>query len=288
MVNYMSDYKLKEKQAQPSGRALRRFFTLLFVLLAGLVVIYGAMTSPTQTAVVTDTAPAVGFDATTAAPNLTQSVVVDAAPVVNVEQAAPPPAAQPAVDNTAVLMVADTARDARAVADTALAATNALAPRVSALETAVASIPPTPDVQPTLVYFERQAGVQAAQINQLWGFLLAGLGVVTLLGLGLAGVWFRPPAHGRVTVVENRPNLLHGADTVQHGVDTVQNTTSGEPLLISDNKPNIPKRSDQLNEWQRAYIQIKFNRLKTYTAVSNDIWGYHGRNTLKCIKDVVG
>lgn len=287
----MSDYKGSTADyptADKTGGGGRRFAIIMLFLLIGLAVLY---------AVVTSNSPGVeGIDTTPPAPTAVAGVSVNVqqdgpAVSVNVEQAAPPAPPPPVQDNTAALMAADHARDARAVADRALEQTNALHGRVDLLHGRVQVLEAIeiPDLSPTLIHFERQTESVQQQLSYITSGLIVTLLAMALLAIGLLWLVSRPtyPPHG-LTIAENQPHLLHGDSTVLHGDSTVLDIGSGEPLVISENKPVIPKKSTELRDWERAYIQTNYNRLKTYTAVSNHIWGYHGKKTLQCIKDVVG
>lgn len=193
----MNKYKegwndLPDKPADVPGRGLRRFLTLLAVAIVGLVVIYGAATSETPTAVVTDHAPAVGFDATTPPP----AVAVDAAPSVNVSVENPP-----AVDNTVALMAYQSAAAAQNRADAAHELAAALYPRVVDLETAAGAVV---DPSPTLVAFDSRLTAVSQQLDALTAVLVVALVALVLLGTAVAMIHNRTPTP-RLTIQQTAP-----------------------------------------------------------------------------------
>lgn len=271
------DYPTVDKPAVITA-GFRRFLILLVLFGIGLVLLVGVVTDPSDVPAPPDTITATP----TAVPSGVTVNVEQSAPAVNVnvQQDAPPP---PPPDNAPALIAQQTALDARARADMAYNTAAALAPRVDALEAGHERLAAAPDIQPTLVAFEQNHGRLQSELNQLrWGVLGAFIGL-GLLGLVMGLMLFphgRAPHPTTLTISQNDPVQLHGADTVQ-------STTSGEPLVIRRGRPELATRVDDLSNDEKRYIQHTYNRLKTYSGTCRHIWGYHNSTTLACVKSVV-
>ncbi|MCA9979465.1 MAG: hypothetical protein KDD89_01475 [Anaerolineales bacterium] len=280
-----NDLPTAEKQTAVPGRGLRRFLVLLAILLGGLALLFfWPEAEPDNNLLLTATPTAVS--------GVSVNTAVDAAPNVSVNVEAPPPAVQPAPpDNTAALMANETARDARAVADSAMVAVNALAPRVAAVETRTAAVD---DIPPTLLRFEQSAADTAADISLLSWFLVATLVFLFALCLVVGWLVLRPPTPAHGLVIDQRPDyeqnrpeptrtvLRTEAVPLVEPVNTVQNgsaRTDSEPMKLDPSRP--------LTLAERRMILHWYTILHSYTAVAKYIYGYKNDTTFNRVKDVV-
>ncbi len=231
----MSDYKGDFADYKGGGGGGRLFALIMLFVLVGLVLIYALLSEPNSPArdelPMDTTAPTAVAVAPGTSVNVEQAApAVNVESNVNVEQA--PPAAAPAivVDNTAALMAADSARDARAAADTALAGVNALASRVAAVETRTAVVD---DLSPALLVFEQRTAQATADIDLIvWG-LLAVLGVLMLLSTAVGWLTMRPPT------------LPRGYTIDQHQIHSTPPRKLTRALLRPNNGlPEVNRRSE--------------------------------------------
>ncbi len=289
----MQDYKDYPEVSKGSGGGGRRFLILLAVCLAGLLIIYGAVYEPTHEPadvlpVPTAVNPSTAVDVY-AAPAV--RVESNSNPVVNVEQAPAPAVVQ---DNTAVLLAADTARDARLVADNALAAHSALVPRVAAVETRLAAVESDTavlaDIPPTLLRFEEQTARAATDIDLIVGGLLAVLVVLMLLATAVGWLTMRPPTLPRGYTIDQRPDYDQNPPEPARtrSVPLVEplepfRTVQLEPVR-TDLKldPNVP-----MTRAERQQILYWWKNLNSYTAVAKLLYGSKNGNTFNRVKSII-
>jgi hypothetical protein len=292
LMNKYNDYKPTKEQG--SGGGFRRFIFLLLAMafLAFMVAAWtgGVVTEKHggDTAVVTTVTPGAGV-----AVHVQQS-----APAVSVaiEQAPAPPTN----DNTVALLAYQNADKALSETKGNYELVAQLYPRVAALETAVAA-PPTPSTELQLLRFDVETNRMTTTILTAGFFFLLALLMAVTVGISWLTSRPRPtppatPQH-QLSIGNDTPHHLHGADTVQHGTSTVlhqpepvQRTTSGSipTLTITNRRPEIPKAANELTTEHRRYIQHTYNRLRTYSGTCRHIWGYHNAATLTIVKSVVG
>lgn len=280
------------------GGGGRRFALLMLFLLVGLLLIYALVSDPSPagdelpmpTAVPTAVLPGMSVNVEQSAP----AVRVESN--VNVEQAPPYQPPPIVVDNTAALMAADSAREARLAADNALAAVNVLAPRVAALETRTAVVD---DLSPALLRFEQQTARAAADIDLIIGGLLAVLVVLMLLATAVGWLTMRPPTLPRGYTIDQRPE--HYDQNPPEPVRTVQNGSAVhlvEPLERFRTVQLEPARTDArtdakldpnvpMSRAERQQILYWWKMLNSYTAVAKLLYGSKNGNTFNRVKNII-
>lgn len=285
----MTKYKGDSVDYKGGGGGGRRFAILLGFLLMGLMLVYAAVSDTPADE------PLPPITATPTAVGAAVSVDVNAAPAVNVQsnvnvEQAPPPAPILQQDNTAALMAADTARDARLAADNALSAVNALSPRVAAIETRTAQLD---EVPPTLMRFEQSTADTAANLNTLSVVLVMLLVGLLLLCVAVGWLVMRPPHPApRGMVIDQRTDenhiepvavpLVEPVRTVperfQNG-STENHRTDSEPLKLD---PSVP-----MTTAERRLILYWFTVLNSYSAVAKFLYGFKNGTTFNRVKTVI-